>query len=871
MVDIFISYTKEDLEKAQIFVKAFESQGFSVWWDPEILPGKTVTTDIYKAIKEAKCVVVLWSKKSTNSYWVNLEASEGRQQEKLIPIFIENVDNIPFEFRPIQSARLIDWDGQTSHPIFCKVVKSINEIINHSHAIISDESHNKKTKSSQTILFSDKPKNKLINIHSMLACILLLFSVVIALSNSYITKKTKNIGQISKPTIVLNDEGMPIKVVIENSLSKPNGKATNQPKIEKSLTVLSDSKVFISKGRGAIKTNEGKCCRIITKRPCKMYSEPRFSPDSFPCDIFQFWYVLPSNKEEKIFPTKNYKDLLTDGFYRVSSGDSESEFLGYIHSDDAEIWTDYIVAGFSAQKGRKLVNFFSSFDQAVAAAISDDISNAVYREPLNAGENSILIPVLESKEVTDKNKTFTVYKTAFIASPSKTISIKKTSIDGARTLGSNPLTVNSLREESTVDIVFVIDTTSGMKKIINQVKKSVLKVTNELEKRIELKNKIRYGLVDFRDEIGSPNLFGYNAKIICTLDRGLYHYHFLDCLEKLKVAPEIPEDDFPDDVLAGLNLGMSEDMNWNPLGWKNIIVVTNASIKERKHPTLSFLKDRPLKPITEIVDKAQHVDPSFEMAENRYVISAVYVKDPSKIEDVKNGVAQYSTLVHGRLYSGKMIHVPVENISEDLSEKLADSLIERFNSFNMIVLGKERLTAMDLYTLDSLKPFGKDELNHSYFGQGYVTQYNSKGYKQLETYMWVRKGDLLSFNSILEYLLNQLEDAGEPGHKDVQRVLSGMQVISTVINLENHISADMPLDHFLAPLGGFPLKRSVFKVTIRELVRMRKWGYMKWERDINAWRETLGKIAENSKLWRKLHHMAKEREAIAFIPIEDLP
>ncbi len=49
MADIFISYASEDRSRVEPLAKALEDQGCSVWWDPQIPPGKT----FFGVIKEA--------------------------------------------------------------------------------------------------------------------------------------------------------------------------------------------------------------------------------------------------------------------------------------------------------------------------------------------------------------------------------------------------------------------------------------------------------------------------------------------------------------------------------------------------------------------------------------------------------------------------------------------------------------------------------------------------------------------------------------------------------------------------------------------------------------------------------------------------
>jgi hypothetical protein len=67
MADIFISYAREDRPRVEPIAKVLKDQGWSVWWDPQIPPGRTFFGVIKEALDAAKCVVVLWSKRSIHS------------------------------------------------------------------------------------------------------------------------------------------------------------------------------------------------------------------------------------------------------------------------------------------------------------------------------------------------------------------------------------------------------------------------------------------------------------------------------------------------------------------------------------------------------------------------------------------------------------------------------------------------------------------------------------------------------------------------------------------------------------------------------------------------------------------------------------
>jgi formylglycine-generating enzyme required for sulfatase activity len=130
MSDIFLSYKNEDKAKAQIIAEALEQKGYSVWWDKVIPPGRTFDEIIKEELDSAKCVLVLWSKKSVLSDWVKEEADIGKKRRILVPILIDDVE-MPMGFGRIQAARLMDWHGTLPNPEFDLLLNSVAKIVGH--------------------------------------------------------------------------------------------------------------------------------------------------------------------------------------------------------------------------------------------------------------------------------------------------------------------------------------------------------------------------------------------------------------------------------------------------------------------------------------------------------------------------------------------------------------------------------------------------------------------------------------------------------------------------------------------------------------------------------------------------------------------
>ena len=70
-------------------VAALERQGWSVWWDRSIPPGRNFDEVLEEEIDAARCVVVVWTDASIDSQWVRSEALEGMERDILVPVRLD--------------------------------------------------------------------------------------------------------------------------------------------------------------------------------------------------------------------------------------------------------------------------------------------------------------------------------------------------------------------------------------------------------------------------------------------------------------------------------------------------------------------------------------------------------------------------------------------------------------------------------------------------------------------------------------------------------------------------------------------------------------------------------------------------------------
>lgn len=92
MADIFISYAKEDQSRARLLAALLEAQGYTVWWDTSLLSGDNFRRRIMTELGKARAVIVIWTRNSVASDWVQSEAGRGHASRVLIPLKAADVE-----------------------------------------------------------------------------------------------------------------------------------------------------------------------------------------------------------------------------------------------------------------------------------------------------------------------------------------------------------------------------------------------------------------------------------------------------------------------------------------------------------------------------------------------------------------------------------------------------------------------------------------------------------------------------------------------------------------------------------------------------------------------------------------------------------
>jgi adenylate cyclase len=128
MADIFVSYARSDKARVEPLVRALESRGWSVWWDPDIAPGQEFDRSIAAELDAAAAVLVVWTPASVESRWVRGEAREAADRGILVPVRFDGA-RLPIDVRALHTTDLDAWNGSPSTPTFQELARALTAVI----------------------------------------------------------------------------------------------------------------------------------------------------------------------------------------------------------------------------------------------------------------------------------------------------------------------------------------------------------------------------------------------------------------------------------------------------------------------------------------------------------------------------------------------------------------------------------------------------------------------------------------------------------------------------------------------------------------------------------------------------------------------
>lgn len=128
--DVFISYARADAARSRIVRDKLAALGLRVFFDTEgIDTGEEFPLIIDGAVKGARCVLGLWSRRAFAGRWVRIESRIGLDQRKLVAATLDAMrpDELPAEFYNVNIKSLANFNGEDDHEGWRRILRAIGK------------------------------------------------------------------------------------------------------------------------------------------------------------------------------------------------------------------------------------------------------------------------------------------------------------------------------------------------------------------------------------------------------------------------------------------------------------------------------------------------------------------------------------------------------------------------------------------------------------------------------------------------------------------------------------------------------------------------------------------------------------------------
>jgi hypothetical protein len=310
--------------------------------------------------------------------------------------------------------------------------------------------------------------------------------------------------------------------------------------------------------------------RILTRPGAAVRKEPK--PDAASV-------VTPTPFE----PFYVYAEKDADGHPWLEVGRGRSAADGWMPKDKAIPWQQTIVAAFSNPAGRQRSLVFKTRQAMDDVLNSEDVVARMkqLRQEAESGQVPANSPVvsIEPKNYVDIDSNFYIlpilaFQRARVQNTQrvKYLEIASLPLNPRRQAPSGGGQAARLANYK-VGVVFVIDTTSSMQNYIEQTHQAVDSIRKKIANSPE-GQRVRFGLIGFRDSIRLRPKLKYVTKTFLKLDENSTASQFVDEIKSM-TATRNSSSGFDEDSIAGV-MSAIRDMNWAPFGGRYIILVTDA-------------------------------------------------------------------------------------------------------------------------------------------------------------------------------------------------------------------------------------------------------------------------------------------------------
>jgi tetratricopeptide (TPR) repeat protein len=128
VLDVFLSYSHDDVDRATQLRTQLWNHDHSVYMDKQLTPGKLWPEELQQRLDSVRCVVALWSKASAGSNVQFDEANFALSRGMLVLARLDDSE-LPLGLRPVQHIELSDWTRGEDHPGIARLYGRVHELI----------------------------------------------------------------------------------------------------------------------------------------------------------------------------------------------------------------------------------------------------------------------------------------------------------------------------------------------------------------------------------------------------------------------------------------------------------------------------------------------------------------------------------------------------------------------------------------------------------------------------------------------------------------------------------------------------------------------------------------------------------------------